>query len=120
MARRLQSQRNIRRLFPTAISFPTVGNEDFMTRVVGLLLILFGTGWLISEWPSTEPTHEPSLVWRRTAVGWEHVDQRHWIAAPQQPTIHPLLFSLALLSFALSGLIGFSSDESTATDPFVQ
>jgi hypothetical protein len=96
-------------------SFQPPVARDFMLRIIGLLFILWGLGWLASEMPSTSHPKQPSATtsWRRTSVGWERADQLQWDVSPRRPAVHPVFFSVALLSFALSGLIGLAPDEST-------
>ena len=86
-----------------------------MQRIAGVLLILWGLGWLASEMPSMHDRAPPSAAaWRRTSVGWERVDRLEGIEPPRPPVVHPAVFALGMLLFALSGLIGLTPDQHVA------
>ena len=80
-----------------------------MQRIVGVLLILWGLGWLASQIPAT-PDHPPppASSWRRTCDGWERADWLSGDMSPRQPALHPVVVGLVLLLFALAGLIGLA------------
>lgn len=83
-----------------------------MQQIVGVILILFGLGWLASEMPiapaEQPPTHE--TTWRRTCEGWERADWLRSDLSREQPALHPAILGLGLMFFTLASLIGLSSD----------
>ena len=83
-----------------------------MQRIAGLLLMLWGLGWLASQMPSAaDQPQPPTTSWRRTCVGWERVERLQNTPSTLPPAVHPAVFGLGLLLFALAGLIGFSPDQ---------
>ena len=89
-----------------------------MQRIVGLILILWGLGWLASQMPSmSDQSRSPAnSSWRRTCVGWERADRLQGDAPPPPPAVHPAVLGLGLLLFALSGLIGLAPEEHVTPD----
>jgi len=83
-----------------------------MQQIVGVILILFGLGWLASQIPAA-PVKQPSpheTTWRRTCEGWERADWLRGDLSREQPALHPAILGLALIFFALAALLGLSSD----------
>lgn len=94
-----------------------------MQQIVGLVLILFGLGWLACEMP-TAPAKQLSPVevtWRRTCEGWERANWLRDDLSREPPALHPAILALVLLLFALAALMGLSSDvEQETTDRIVR
>ena len=87
-----------------------------MRRIVGVLLILWGLGWLASQIPATPDRQPPPSSWRRTCDGWERADWLSGDLSPRSPALHPVVVGLVLLLFASAGLVGFAPDEHTPGD----
>jgi hypothetical protein len=82
-----------------------------MQRVVGMLLVLFGLCWLVSQLPATPQARpSPASSWRRTCDGWQRADWLDGDAMRRPPVLHPAALGLILLLFAVAGLLAFSSD----------
>ena len=87
-----------------------------MQRIIGLILILWGLGWFISEIPSMPESPPPaeSIAWRRTCNGWQRA---RWLAGelpPARPALHPALFGAGMLMFSLAGLLGLTPEKPDA------
>ncbi len=82
-----------------------------MLRIIGMLLMLWGFGWLISEIPSTpNPSQANAVLWRRTCTGWERADRLLADLKPREPVVHPVTVAAGLLFLALLGSIGLEPD----------
>lgn len=89
-----------------------------MQRIVGMILILWGLGWLVSEMPATpeDPTVVEASAWRRTCEGWERA---RWFAGDlsrPRPALHPAVFGVGLLMFSLAGLIGLAPEDASSVE----
>jgi hypothetical protein len=83
-----------------------------MQRIVAVLLVLWGLGWLASQIPAPpDPQPPPASSWRRTSDGWERAEWLSGNPLRRQPALHPAVVGLVLLLFASAALIGLSPDE---------
>jgi hypothetical protein len=91
-----------------------------MQRIVAVLLVLWGVGWVASQIPAAPEVQQPRTVaWRRTCDGWERAEQLFGDLSRPQPVLHPAVAGLVLLLFALAALSGLAPDEhrSPGSDP---
>lgn len=89
-----------------------------MQRVIGVVLMLVGLGWLASEIPTApakQAAPEP-IAWRRTCEGWQRADWLRTDLSREPPVLHPAVLGLTLLSFALAALMGLSSEGESCGD----
>lgn len=89
-----------------------------MQRIVGVVLILVGLGWLASEMPTAPAKQSPPepIAWRRTCEGWQRADWLRTDLSREPPVLHPAVLGLTLLSFALAALMGLSPEEESRGD----
>jgi hypothetical protein len=86
-----------------------------MQRIVGMLVVLWGLGWLVSQIPAaSESQQERAIPWRRTCDGWEPAERLRSDVLRPQPAFHPAVAGLVLMLFALAALIGLSPEDAVA------
>jgi hypothetical protein len=75
-------------------------------KIGWILAILLGVSWLATEMPvpcdeQNAPAQEETL-WRRTAQGWEKIDNWTFAIEKSPPALHPGVFGLLMVTLTLS------------------
>ncbi|MGD9126584.1 MAG: hypothetical protein PVH19_04320 [Planctomycetia bacterium] len=84
-----------------------------MRTILAILAVLLFAGWVLSEIEITSAegtvmNQVESSQWRRTAQGWEQIED--WAPiAPPSVSLHPVIFGLFMLFISIFALIGFES-----------
>ncbi len=80
-----------------------------------LFAYLIVIGWLLVFWPSSSPAKTESDAWRRTATGWESVEE--WeVKAPLHRPLHPVLVGSLQLGVSIIALMAGDDAERRAKE----
>jgi hypothetical protein len=85
------------------------GKVTLVQKIGWILAILFAACWFASELQlpreiQSAPVQE-NLVWRRTAEGWEKVNDWTFALEKSPPALHPGIFSLLIVTLSLTAAI---------------